>query len=67
MAWLGTRRSIRLDGELTSVKISQDSQYALINRASENGPPAVRVLFVCVRVHVGATMFRHACARRTRA
>ncbi|EJF66274.1 WD40 repeat-like protein [Dichomitus squalens LYAD-421 SS1] len=31
---------IRLDGELTSVKISQDSQYALINRASENGPPA---------------------------
>lgn len=33
---------IRLEGELTSVKISQDSQYALINRASENGPPAVR-------------------------
>ncbi|KAH9848901.1 WD40 repeat-like protein [Lenzites betulinus] len=31
---------IRLEGELTSVKISQDSQYALINRASENGPPA---------------------------
>ncbi|KAI0332631.1 WD40 repeat-like protein [Cubamyces sp. BRFM 1775] len=32
--------SIRLEGELTSVKVSQDSQYALINRASENGPPA---------------------------
>ncbi|KAI0780438.1 WD40 repeat-like protein [Trametes elegans] len=32
--------SIRLEGELTSVKISQDSQFALINRASENGPPA---------------------------
>ncbi|KAI0672732.1 WD40 repeat-like protein [Trametes maxima] len=37
--------SIRLEGELTSVKISQDSQYALINRASENGPPAeIRLL-----------------------
>ncbi|KAI0807887.1 WD40 repeat-like protein [Fomes fomentarius] len=32
--------SIRLEGELTSVKISADSQYALINRASENGPQA---------------------------
>lgn len=44
MALMGTCRYIRLDGELTSVKISQDSQYALINRASENGPPAVRAL-----------------------
>ena len=26
-------RSVRLDGELTSVKISHDSQFALINRA----------------------------------
>ena len=42
---LGARRSIRLEGELTSVKVSQDSQYALINRASENGPPAVRTTF----------------------
>ncbi|KAI8982846.1 WD40 repeat-like protein [Trametes punicea] len=32
--------SIRLEGELTSVKVSQDSQFALINRASETGPPA---------------------------
>ncbi|KAI0748620.1 WD40 repeat-like protein [Daedaleopsis nitida] len=32
--------SIRLDGELTSVKVSADSQYALINRASDNGPSA---------------------------
>ena len=39
-----TIRSIRLEGELTSVKISADSQYALINRASENGPPAVSQL-----------------------
>nr|ANC28035.1 WD-repeat protein [Polyporus umbellatus] len=31
---------IRLEGELTSVKISQDSQYALINRASESGASA---------------------------
>ncbi|EMD38068.1 hypothetical protein CERSUDRAFT_152691 [Gelatoporia subvermispora B] len=29
--------SIRMDGELTSVKISRDSQYALINRAPELG------------------------------
>lgn len=37
---------IRLEGELTSVKISQDSQYALINRASENGPRRYVVSFV---------------------
>ncbi len=49
MSCMGTCRYIRLDGELTSVKISQDSQYALINRASENGPPAVRILFTFVR------------------
>ena len=42
MALMGTCRYIRLDGELTSVKISQDSQFALINRASEHGPAAVR-------------------------
>ncbi|OCH88195.1 WD40 repeat-like protein [Obba rivulosa] len=29
--------SIRVDGELTSVKVSQDSQYALINRAPDSG------------------------------
>ena len=38
------RRSIRLEGELTSVKISQDAQFALINCASDNGPSAVRPL-----------------------
>lgn len=27
--------SIRLDGELTSVKVSQDSRYALINHAPD--------------------------------
>ena len=27
--------SIRLDGELTSVKISQDSRYALVNHAPD--------------------------------
>ncbi|KAH9928530.1 WD40 repeat-like protein [Epithele typhae] len=32
--------SIQLYGELTSVKISADSQFALINNASENGPSA---------------------------
>ena len=42
--WLcSSCRSIRLEGELTSVKISPDSQFALINTASENGPTAVRV------------------------
>lgn len=29
------------------MKISADSQYALINRASENGPQAVRVQTCC--------------------
>jgi len=40
-AWiLFKRRSVRLDGELTSVRISQNSQHALINHA-----PDVRHLF----------------------
>ncbi|OBZ72373.1 Metacaspase-1 [Grifola frondosa] len=30
-------KSIRLEGELTSVKISQDSQYALVNHTMEQG------------------------------
>ena len=35
-------RSVRMEGELTSVKVSQDSRYALINRALD----AVTVLSV---------------------
>lgn len=41
LAWLGAdpmldfslNRSVRMEGELTSVKVSHDSRYALINRA----------------------------------
>ncbi|KAI0820195.1 WD40 repeat-like protein [Trametes gibbosa] len=55
---------IRLEGELTSVKISQDSQYALINRASENGPPAeIQLLDLnteqVVRKYMGHTQSKH--------
>ncbi|KAI0636404.1 WD40 repeat-like protein [Trametes polyzona] len=55
---------IRLEGELTSVKISQDSQYALINRASENGPPAeIQLLDLSteqvVRKYTGHSQSKH--------
>jgi hypothetical protein len=39
--------SIRLDGELTSVKVSQDSQYALVNHA-----PDVRRFPVLLETHI---------------
>ncbi|KAI9061512.1 WD40 repeat-like protein [Trametes sanguinea] len=56
--------SIRLEGELTSVKVSQDSQYALINRASENGPPAeIHLIDLSngrvVRKYVGHSQAKH--------
>ena len=55
VGWVGLiacrRRSIRLDGELTSVKISQDAQFALINCASDNGPSAVRPLTLSPSSH----------------
>lgn len=40
-------RSIRLDGDLTSVKVSADSQYALINHA-----PDVRFVFLLFRTRL---------------
>ncbi|CDO76439.1 hypothetical protein BN946_scf184781.g16 [Trametes cinnabarina] len=55
--------SIRIEGELTSVKVSQDSQYALINRASENGPPAIHLIDLTdgrvVRKYVGHSQSKH--------
>ncbi|KAI0371689.1 WD40 repeat-like protein [Pilatotrama ljubarskyi] len=56
--------TIRLEGELTSVKISQDSQYALINRASELGPPAeIQLLDLSteqvVRKYTGHSQAKH--------
>lgn len=35
-------RFIPVDGELTSVKVSNDSRYVLINRAPQGGAPCVR-------------------------
>lgn len=35
-------RSVSLSGEVTSVKISQDSRFALINRAPDEESPCVR-------------------------
>ncbi|RPD66631.1 WD40 repeat-like protein [Lentinus tigrinus ALCF2SS1-7] len=57
-------RILPLEGELTSVKISADSQYALINRASENGPPAeIHLLDLAteqvVRKYTGHSQSKH--------
>lgn len=35
--------SVKLDGELTSVKVSQDSQYALINHAPDVSPTSLAI------------------------
>ncbi|RDX46846.1 WD40 repeat-like protein [Lentinus brumalis] len=57
-------RILPLEGELTSVKISADSQYALINRASESGPPAeIHLLDLAteqvVRKYAGHSQSKH--------
>ncbi|OBZ75757.1 WD repeat-containing protein 26 [Grifola frondosa] len=57
-------KSIRLEGELTSVKISQDSQYALINHTMEQGPSCEILLWdlsteQIARKYTGHVQCRH--------
>jgi hypothetical protein len=55
--WMLTssHRTVQLEGELTSVKVSADSRYAIINHAPDVGSLAVSFIYLLLTQHTGGS------------